>query len=153
MKTEVELADGQSYVLAGLLNNTETETFEKIPFIGDIPILGKLFQSMSKSKTNTELIVLVTPEIVAPIQAGTPTPELKFPNKFLPPNSGIPMNTPDAKTADNTPATPPAAIPVEKLLDSMKPEPTLEIEGATGGFGAASSSSSSSTTTTSSSPQ
>jgi hypothetical protein len=63
------------------------------------------------------------------------------------------MNTPDAKTADNTPATPPAAIPVEKLLDSMKPEPTLEIEGATGGFGAASSSSSSSTTTTSSSPQ
>ena len=153
MRTEVELADGQSYVIAGLLNNNETETFEKIPFIGDIPILGKLFQSMAKSKTNTELIVLVTPEIVSPIQAGTPTPELKFPTKFLPPNSGIPMNTPDAKTAENTPATPPAAMPVEKLLDSMKPEPPLEIEGATGGFGSSSSSTSSSTTTTSSSPQ
>ena len=79
MKTEVELSDGQSFVIAGLLNNTETETFEKIPFIGDIPILGELFKSMAKSKTNTELIVLVTPEIVAPIQAGTPTPELKYP--------------------------------------------------------------------------
>jgi pilus assembly protein CpaC len=154
MKTEVELADGQSYILAGLLNNQETETFEKIPFIGDIPILGKLFQSMQKSKTNNELIVLVTPEFVAPIQVGAPTPELKFPSKFLPPNSGIPMNTPDAKTADNTPAPLPTVIPVEKLLDSMKPEPPLEIEGAGQGFGAASSSStSSSTTTTSSSPQ
>jgi pilus assembly protein CpaC len=154
MKTEVELADGQSYILAGLLNNQETETFEKIPFIGDIPILGKLFQTMQKSKTNNELIVLVTPEFVAPIQVGAPTPELKFPSKFLPPNSGIPMNTPDAKTADNTPAPLPTVIPVEKLLDSMKPEPPLEIEGAGQGFGAASSSStSSSTTTTSSSPQ
>ncbi len=142
MKTEVELADGQSFVLAGLLNNTETETFEKIPFIGDIPILGKLFQSMSKNKTNTELIVLVTPEIVAPIPTGAKLPELKYPAKFLPPNSGIPMNTPDAKTADNTPAPSPTVIPVEKLLDSMKPEPPLEIEGATQGFGASSSSNS-----------
>jgi pilus assembly protein CpaC len=153
MKTEVELADGQSFIIAGLLDNNETETFEKIPFIGDIPILGKLFQSMQKSKTNAELIVLVTPEIVAPIPAGVPTPELKYPNKFLPPNTGIPMNTPDAKNADNTPAPAPTVIPIEKLLDSMKPEPPLEIEGATGNFGAASSSSSSSGTTTSAPPQ
>jgi pilus assembly protein CpaC len=152
MKTEVELADGQSFVLAGLLDNNETETFQKIPFIGDIPILGKFFQSMTKSRTNTELIVLVTPEIVAPIQAGEALPELKFPSKFLPPNSGIPMNTPDAKTAENTPAPAPAAIPVEKLLDSMKPEPTLVIEGATTGFGAASTGTSNTSTTTSAPP-
>ena len=151
MKTEVELGDGQTFVLAGLLNNNETETFEKIPFIGDIPILGKLFQSMAKTKTNTELIVLVTPEIVSPIPAGAPLPDLKFPSKFLPPNSGIPMNTPDAKTADNTPAPVPTAIPVEKLLDSMKPEPVLQIEGAQSGFGSASSGSSSAQT--SASPQ
>jgi pilus assembly protein CpaC len=152
MKTEVELADGQSFVIAGLLDNNETETFQKIPFLGDIPILGKFFQSMSKNKTNTELIVLVTPELVAPIQAGEPLPELKFPSKFLPPNSGIPMNTPDAKTAENTPAPAPAAIPIEKLLDSMKPEPTLVIEGATQGFGSASTGTSSSSTTTSAPP-
>jgi pilus assembly protein CpaC len=136
MKTEVELGDGQSFVLAGLLDNEETDAFTKIPFLGDIPILGKLFQSDQKTRKNTELIVLVMPEIVAPIQAGAPVPELKFPEKFLPPNSGIPMNTPDAKTAANTPAPPPAAIPVEKLIESMKPEAPLVIEGAAGTFGA-----------------
>jgi len=136
MKTEVELGDGQSFVLAGLLDNEETDAFTKIPFLGDIPILGKLFQSDQKTRKNTELMVLVTPEIVTPIQAGAPVPELKFPEKFLPPNSGIPMNTPDAKTAANTPAPPPAAIPVEKLIESMKPEAPLVIEGAAGTFGA-----------------
>ena len=71
VKTEVELADGQTFVIGGLLDNRETETFEKIPFIGDIPILGKFFQSKTKNRTNTELMVLVTPEIVAPLEAGT----------------------------------------------------------------------------------
>jgi len=138
MKTEVELGDGQSFVLGGLLDNRDTETFQKIPFLGDIPILGKFFQSTQKKKTNTELIVIVTPEIIAPIQAGTPLPQLKFPGKYLPPNSGIPMNNPDAKTADNTPAPAPATMPVEKLLESNKPEQPLVIEGSGGGFGAAS---------------
>jgi pilus assembly protein CpaC len=145
MNTEVELGDGQTFVIGGLLDNRETETFEKIPFIGDIPILGKFFQSKSINRTNTELIVLVTPEIVAPIAAGTATPNLKFPTKFLPPNSNIPMNTPDAKTADNTPAPPPATMPVEKLIESQKPEQPLTIEGGTGGFGTGGGSSSTST--------
>jgi pilus assembly protein CpaC len=141
VKTEVELADGQSFVIGGLLDNTESETFKKIPFLGDIPVLGKFFQSMQKTKANSELIVIVTPEIVAPIPAGAPLPELKFPAKFLPSNSGIPMNTPDAKTAANTPAPAPSTIPVEKLIDSMKPETPL-VES--GGYSAASSGSSTS---------
>ena len=135
VKTEVELNDGQSFVLGGLLDNRETETFEKIPFLGDIPILGKFFQSMQRNKTNTELIVIVTPEIVAPMPAGSTLPELKYPTKFLPPNSGIPMHNPDAKTPENTPAPAPATIPVEKLIESMRPEAPLVIEGAAGGFG------------------
>jgi pilus assembly protein CpaC len=126
VNTEVELADGQSFVIGGLLDNTETEAFQKIPFLGDIPIIGKFFKSMDKTRNNTELIVIVTPEVVAPIPAGAPLPTLKYPAKFLPPNSGIPMNTPDAKTPDNTlPPTPPT-IPVEKLLDSMKTETPLQ---------------------------
>jgi pilus assembly protein CpaC len=138
VKTEVELADGQSFVIGGMLDKNETETFQKIPFIGDIPILGKLFQSIQRTKTDTELIVIVTPEIVSPIPAGSALPELKFPQPFLPSNSGIALNNPDAKTPANTPPTPPATIPVEKLIESMKPEPPLVIEGANG-FGAASS--------------
>jgi pilus assembly protein CpaC len=144
VKTEVELADGQSFIIGGLLDNTESETFQKIPFLGDIPVLGKFFQSISKTKANTELIVIVTPELVAPIPAGAPLPELKFPAKFLPPNTGIPMHTPDAKTAANTPAPAPPTMPVEKLIESMKPETPLKIEGDTGGFGSASTASTSS---------
>ena len=129
VKTEVELADGQSFVIGGLLDNRETDNFQKIPFIGDVPILGKLFQSMQRTKNNTELIVIVTPEIVNPIEAGTPLPELKYPQGFLPPNSPIPMHTPDAKAPGSAPPPPPATIPVEKLIESMKPEQQLVIEG------------------------
>jgi len=135
VNTEVELADGQSFAIGGLLNNTDNETYQKIPFLGDIPIIGKFFQSVQKTKANTELIVIVTPEIVAPIEAGAILPEPKFPKKFLPPNSGIPMNNPDAKTATNTGAPAPPVLPVEKLIDSMRPEKPLIIESATGNFG------------------
>ena len=136
VKTEVELADGQSFVIGGLLDNEETETFQKIPFLGDIPILGKFFQSMQRTKTNTELIVIVTPQVVTPIGAGSALPELKYPEPFLPTNSGIAMHHPDEKTPANTLAASPASLPVEKLVESMKPEAPLVIEGA-GSFGAA----------------
>jgi len=136
--TEVELGDGQTFAIGGLLDNRENETFQKIPFLGDIPILGKFFQSKLTNRTNTELIVIVTPEIVAPIPAGAPTPELKYPTPFLKANSDIPMNTPDAKTAANTPPPAPKTMHIETLVDSMKPEQPLQIENNTSGFGAAS---------------
>ena len=129
VKTEVELGDGQSFAIGGLLDNRETETFQKIPFIGDVPILGKLFQSMQRNRTNTELIVIVTPVIVNPIDAGAPVPEPKYPQAFLPPNSDIPMHTPETKATGAPPTPPPATIPVEKLIESMKPETPLVIEG------------------------
>jgi len=137
VKTEVELADGQSFVIGGLLDNRETMNFQKIPFLGDIPILGKFFQSIDRKKTNSELIVIVTPELVNPIDVGTPLPELKYPEGFLPPNSTIPMHTPDTKIAGTALPPPPATIPVEKLIESQKPETPLEGSGgiAIGGGG------------------
>jgi pilus assembly protein CpaC len=132
VNTEVELADGQSFAIGGLLDNRETDAFEKIPFLGDIPILGKLFQSIQRTKNNTELIVIVTPEIVSPIPAGATLPELHWLQPFLPPNSTIPMHTPDAKTAESTLPPPPATIPVEKLIESMKPETPLQVGGGMG---------------------
>jgi pilus assembly protein CpaC len=77
----------------------------------------------------------VTPEIVAPIPADTATPELKFPEKFLPPNSGIAMHTPDAKTPESMPPAAKSTMPVEKLIESMKPETPLVIESSSGQFG------------------
>ncbi len=138
MNTEVELADGQSFVIGGLLDNTVSETFNKIPFLGDIPVLGKFFQSMQRTKANTELIVIVTPEIVAPIPVGEPLPDLKFPYKIMEPNSKIPMHTPDAKTSANTMAPAPPNMPVEKLVQSMKAQKPLVVDGGSATFGAAS---------------
>ncbi len=135
VNTEVELKDGQTFIIGGLLDKSISDTFQKIPFLGDIPIIGKLFQSESKTKNDTELIVLVTPEIVSPLPAGAPTPDLKHPDQFMPPNSNIPMHQPDAKTADNTLPPSPPEIPIETLIESMKPEKPLVIESGTGGFG------------------
>jgi pilus assembly protein CpaC len=153
VKTEVELNDGQSFAIGGLLDNRETKTFQKIPFIGDVPILGRFFQSISKTRNNTELMVIVTPEIVAPIPAGKPLPALKFPDSFLPSNSGIPMTTPGASvTGAKTPAPPAPIMPVEKLIQSMQPEQPLAPDSGftTGSF---SPSVSSSGSTASAAPQ
>ncbi len=63
-ETEVELADGQTFAIAGLLNNTVTSQLQKIPGIGDIPILGYLFKSKAAQKDQTELVVMITPQIL-----------------------------------------------------------------------------------------
>jgi pilus assembly protein CpaC len=124
LNTQVELSDGQSFAIGGLLDNRATDTFEKIPFIGDIPILGKLFQSKSVSRTNTELIVIVTPELVRPIAAGQPVPALKFPQPFLAPNTGTYPRTPGADVTGPEPVEgPKEAIPVEKLIQSLQQAP------------------------------
>ena len=65
-ETVVELKDGQSFGIAGLLDQRTTAQFSKVPGIGDIPILGQLFRSRSISTTNSELVVIVTPTIVDP---------------------------------------------------------------------------------------
>jgi pilus assembly protein CpaC len=66
-RTGVELRDGQSFALAGLLDNNETKSMSKIPLIGDIPVLGNLFKSESFQKQETELMFIITAELVKPI--------------------------------------------------------------------------------------
>jgi pilus assembly protein CpaC len=66
-KTGVELRDGQSFALAGLLDNNETQSLSKIPGLGDIPILGNLFKSKQFQKNESELMFLVTAELVKPV--------------------------------------------------------------------------------------
>lgn len=125
VRTEVELMEGQSFAIAGLLDNRETKNFSKIPFIGDVPVLGKFFQSVNKTRSNTELMVIVTPEIVNPMPAGSPLLGPKFPEDFLPSNSNMPMTTPQTAATGANPPT--ATMPVEKLIQSMKPEQELQI--------------------------
>jgi pilus assembly protein CpaC len=66
-ETVVELADGQSFAIAGLLRDTVRDAIEKFPLLGDIPILGALFRSRSFQKNETELVIIVTPHLVKPL--------------------------------------------------------------------------------------
>ena len=63
-ETEIELRDGQTFAIAGLMNNTALSSMRKVPFLGDIPVLGALFKSRAYEKDQTELVVMVTPTIV-----------------------------------------------------------------------------------------
>ena len=136
VNTEVELAEGQSFAIGGLLDNRENETFSKIPFIGDLPILGKFFQSKAKTRSNTELMVIVTPQIVRPIPAGQPVPLPNFPVPFLPPNSHIPMSTPEQHVTGPVPVTPPTpSVPLETLIKSFQEKPLIVTTTAGSGMG------------------
>lgn len=82
-ETEIELRNGQSFAIGGLLNEQTTALLSKIPGIGSVPVLGKLFQSRSIQRSNSELVVLVTPHIVDPVRTGeqmTATPALAMPS-------------------------------------------------------------------------
>jgi pilus assembly protein CpaC len=87
-ETEIELKDGQTFGIAGLLDRRATALLSKVPGIGDIPVLGQLFRSKSLNKTNTELLVFVTPHIIDPVHAATTAapPEPKMPLPTLEPN-------------------------------------------------------------------
>ncbi len=67
MSTVVELADNQSFVIAGLLKNYVRESVSKLPILGDLPIIGALFRSTKYRRDETELVVIVTPHLVKPV--------------------------------------------------------------------------------------
>lgn len=85
VSTMIELGDGQSFAIAGLLKNDAREIVRKFPLLGDIPILGSLFRSSSFQKNETELIIIVTPHLVKPLDLARqtlPTDEYIEPDDF-----------------------------------------------------------------------
>ncbi|HEX4945676.1 MAG TPA: pilus assembly protein N-terminal domain-containing protein [Blastocatellia bacterium] len=144
-KTGIELRDGQSFALAGLLDNNEVQSLAKVPWIGDVPLLGALFKSKQFQKQETELVFFVTAQMTKPVnpdavpqmrgldglKSGSPLEDLppdpttrnrttKSPVK-PDPNSAAPQNTP----AIETPAAPtlvPQRIPKspEKATPAIK---------------------------------
>jgi pilus assembly protein CpaC len=123
-ETELELQSGQTFAIAGLMNNQVNSTMQKIPGIGDIPILGALFKSKSAQKNQTELVVMITPEILPNNSNGVTTILPKIVEPFLPPivqkkgveypappfksNQGASVETPAAPVASAVPATAPS---------------------------------------------
>jgi len=85
LTTTVRLRDGQTLVLAGLLQDDLREVISKVPMLGDIPILGTLFRSSSYQEKKTDLLIAVTPHIVKPVREG----DISFPGEFLKPPSRL----------------------------------------------------------------
>jgi pilus assembly protein CpaC len=150
-ETEVELRDGQTFAIAGLMNNTLTNTMGKIPGIGDIPVLGLLFRSKAHQKNQTELVVMITPTIIRKGQMGVSeglpsleAPYLARPNKSYPnpdPYTGSPRYTPSQpqpkegnnptprKSADGN--TTPAPAPVTSSAPAAAPAARPSTPAAT----------------------
>jgi pilus assembly protein CpaC len=139
-ETEVELQNGQTFAIAGLMNNTLTNTMTKIPGIGDIPVLGLLFRSKAHQKNQTELVVMITPYIVRRgshgVSEGIPNlvePYLGAPSKSLPPPApytGSPrygVAQPGSEATIQPPQTP-AAAPANRQGSPAKPAPSQKAD-------------------------
>jgi pilus assembly protein CpaC len=79
-ETEFELKDGQSFVIAGLLDNRVTNVGNKVPWLGDLPIIGNFFKSKSDQKSNSELMVLCTVHRISPSAEAPKGPLMPVPN-------------------------------------------------------------------------
>jgi pilus assembly protein CpaC len=131
IETDIELGEGQSFVIAGLLDDRVTENLSQVPGLSHLPILGALFKSRSETKAKTELLVMVTPETVYPLLPTDPKPLPTMLKEFLPsvtprtsapgkaPRSENPVEKPDAAVVVSPPSPAPALVPV--LLNSTTP--------------------------------
>lgn len=135
-ETTVELGSGQSFMIAGLLQNTHNNQIEKAPGLGDVPILGALFRSNGFRRQETELVIVVTPYLVNPVngnQIALPTDGYKAPGDvervLLGQLEGLGKRGERAKP---TMAPPPAAAPT---LGAMAPVPTANAPVHAGNSG------------------
>jgi pilus assembly protein CpaC len=107
-ETDIELAEGQTFVVAGLLDNRETESYARIPGLSSLPILGVLFRSKEVRQNRTELVMLVTPEVTRPLNPGETLPVPYFPKDFLvpiqPPATGATSSKSAPELRSETPA-------------------------------------------------
>jgi pilus assembly protein CpaC len=138
-KTTVELRDGESFAIAGLLSRDFNDTVRQVPLLGSIPIIGSLFRSSGFQRGETELVIVITPRLVRPVPAGTlklPTDNVKEPNPanlFMlgQTDTGDPwLGEPSAPhpvpptNAPPAPSQPPAALPPAGAGGSAQNQPS-----------------------------
>jgi pilus assembly protein CpaC len=88
-ETEVELRDGQSFAIAGLIDNEAQDDVAAMPILSQLPIIGNLFKSKGERKERTELLVIVTPRLVRPLNPDEVPPLPTLPSRFLPAGDDI----------------------------------------------------------------
>jgi pilus assembly protein CpaC len=119
VESNIELGPGQSFVIGGLIDDRTTDNLSRIPGLANIPLLGALFRSRSENRSKTELIVVVTPEIVEPMSASDPKLLPRMPLGVLPP-AMLPEGAPGSSNAGAGAAGVKAA-PAERRKDLTKP--------------------------------
>jgi pilus assembly protein CpaC len=125
--TTLELRDGESFAIAGLLQRDVKTNIQQMPLLGSIPILGALFRSTQYQKGETELMIVVTPHLVAPLRAGQvrlPTDRVKDPNELKTFLLGQPFET------KPLPPAAPAAAPQDKPAAEAAPPAAAGQQGA-----------------------
>jgi pilus assembly protein CpaC len=146
-QTTVQLRDGQSFAIAGLIKNNVTETIRRFPILGEIPILGALFRSSEFQTDRSELMFIVTARLVKPIAGGYSAPT----DHWTPPsrsefflggqlegsgNADVPPVRPESTGPVPVPAT--AVVPASAVLPPTavvpEPRPTPPAPSAPGGF-------------------
>jgi pilus assembly protein CpaC len=118
-KTVVEIRDGESFALAGLLRKDFQDTIRQVPFLGSIPIIGSLFRSTGFQHEETELVIIVTPHLVRPVPAGA----LKVPtDRVGPPNEADLLLNGRTDTG-----VPPSAAPFVQPAPLPPPPPAVVV--------------------------
>jgi pilus assembly protein CpaC len=141
-KTGVELRDGQSFALAGLLDNSETKSFSRIPVVSDIPVIGALFKSKSFEKRETELMFIVTAHLVKPVNRDD-LPQMRgvdglkngSPLGLEPKDEEIQGRTGFSVTGQNTeekPAVTPNSVPAKVVEPAADPKAKTGTETSGG---------------------
>ena len=124
-KTVVEMRDGESFALAGLLRKDFQDTIRQVPFLGSIPIIGALFRSTGFQHEETELVIIVTPHLVRPVRAGT----LKVPTDRV----GPPHEADLLLNGRTDTGVPPAAAPFVQPAPLPPPPPPPPPPPGSGG--------------------
>jgi pilus assembly protein CpaC len=118
-ETDVELRDGQSFAIAGLMNNTSQTDNQAIPILGKLPIIGPLFRSKNDKNEQTELLVIVTPHLVRPLDPDEVPPLPTDPSKFLKREEGEDLGT---QLIDAPTPTAPAKPPIPGAVKNPPPQ-------------------------------
>jgi pilus assembly protein CpaC len=108
-ETTVELASGQSFAIAGLFQNNVSNSIQQLPWLGDVPVLGALFRSLSFQRSESELVIIVTPYIVKPVSQTSelhlPTEGIVFPSDLEIALRGRLTALPDSQATSPSPTT------------------------------------------------
>ena len=122
--TTVQLMDGQSFAIGGLIKNNVVTNITAFPFLGDLPVLGSLFRSSSFRNDRSELVFVITPRLVKPLP----------PNYALPTDSYIPPTRTDIMLNGRLEGQPPAPPASEAPGEPLPPVPATSAAPASGGF-------------------